>query len=127
MKITEMTNDQATNAMIQLAEPFSNICEDEETLELLDKLANASENPEPPIKMIGSVIPKFVLIAFKKHKRDLYQIVSALMMTPIAEVGGMNFLETVNVIRESVDDVLISFFPKFGGVTKSNGNESAVS
>lgn len=108
MKISEMTNDQATEALIRIASPFEAICEDDEFLELLDRLAGMKG--QPVIKVIGQMLPAFITIGLKKHRADLYEIVGALTMKPIAQVGKMNFKETVEALTESYDSVLKDFF-----------------
>ena len=37
MKISEMTNDQAADVLIRLSVPLGNICEDEETIGIIEK------------------------------------------------------------------------------------------
>lgn len=108
MKISEMTNDQATDALIRLSAPFENICNDPELISALEKLAGMGS--EPIIKVVGTIIPDFARIGLKKHKADMYEIVSALTLTPIKKVGVMNFKETIKALQESYDDILRDFF-----------------
>lgn len=119
MKISEMTNDQATEALIRIASPFEAICEDDEFLEALDKLAGMKG--QPVIKVIGQMLPTFINIGLKKHRADLYEIVGALTMKPIAQVGKMNFKETVVALQESYDSVLMDFFTHTAVARKING------
>lgn len=115
MKISEMTNEQAADALIQIAEPFGNICGDEEMLGLLEKMQNTQGRPV--IQTLADVLPKFVLYALKKHRSDLYAIIGALTMRPVAEVARMNFKSTVAVVRESYDDIIRDFFTSSVPVT----------
>ena len=108
MKISEMTNDQATDALIHLSDPFENICNDPDLLSALERLGGMGK--EPIIKVIGTLIPDFCKIGLKKHRNDLYAIVSALTMTPVAQVGKMNFRDTIKALQESYDDILRDFF-----------------
>lgn len=108
MKISEMTNDQATDALIRLAGPFENICNDPDLITALEKLGGMTQ--EPIIKVVGTIIPDFAKIGLRKHKADLYEIVSALTMTPVDKVGRMNFKETIKALQESYDDILRDFF-----------------
>lgn len=108
MKISEMTNDQATEALIRLAGPLENICDDEELIESLDKLAGM--NHEPTIRVIGKMIPMIARVGFMKHKQDLYEIVGALTMTTTADVGKMNFKDTLLALQDSYDGILRDFF-----------------
>lgn len=112
MKISEMNNDQATDALIRLSTPFENICNDPELIAALEKLGGMGN--EPIIKVIGTMIPDFVRIGLKSHKLDLYEIVSALTMTPASLVGKKNFKETIKALQESYDDILRDFFTSSG-------------
>lgn len=110
MKISEMTNDQATDAMIRISGPFESICGDDDVTEVLDKIAKMGD--EPFIKAIGAIIPMLTTTILKKHKMDLYEIISALTMKPVSSIGKMNFKETVNVLQDSYDDILRDFFTR---------------
>lgn len=108
MKISDMTNDQAAEAMIRLSVPFGNICDDEEAMKLIEDYKSMSG--VPVIKTLGKMMPQLVTYMFKTHKIDLYEIVGALTMKKAEAVAKMNFLETVNVLKESYDEVLKGFF-----------------
>ena len=120
MKISEMTNDQATETMIRLAVPFGNICEDEEAVKLIDEYRGMSKMPL--IQTIGKLLPKLVTYMLKTHKNDLYEIVGALTFCTSEKVAKMNFVETVKVFRDSYDEVLASFFPS--SITQMKNSES---
>lgn len=108
MKISEMTNDQAAEALIRLAVPFGNICDDEKLVEMIDRYTKTKD--EPYIRVIGRMLPDAVAYALKEHKADLYEIIGALSNKKVAEVAKMNFIETIKVFRESYDEVLHGFF-----------------
>ena len=122
MKISEMTNDQAADAMIRLAVPFGNICEDEEAVKLIDEYKGMSKMPL--IQTIGKMLPKFVAYMLKSHKEDLYEIVGALTFKTADKVAKMNFVETIKVVKDSYDEVLASFFPSSVAQMKSNESKS---
>ena len=110
MKISDMTNDQATEAMIRISGPLESICGDDEVTEVLEKISKL--NNAPFIKAIGAIIPMLTTTVLKKHRRDLYEIISALTMTPLSNIGKMNFKETVNTLQDSYDDILRDFFTR---------------
>lgn len=120
MKLSQMTNDQACEAMIRLAEPCSNLLKDETVMPLLDSLKNGSEG-ESVAQMFGRILPKFVSFAMKDHKADLYEIVGVLSETPTAKVGKMPFVQTVKVLKESIDEDFIDFFKSSGDATSNPG------
>ena len=45
MKISEMTNDQAADALIRISAPFENICSDEEVVDALAEIKELSDQP----------------------------------------------------------------------------------
>ena len=120
MRISEMTNDRATEAMIRLSTAFSAVCEDEEMLGLVDELQNLGSMPL--IQAIPKLLPKFTTLAFMKHKNSLYEIVGALCQKTTAQVGKMNFKETVTLIKESYDDILHDFFTSSVPSQRKNGD-----
>lgn len=120
MKISEMTNDQATTALVRLSGPISNICDDEEMLALIDEVQGMKNVKNVPvIKTVAKLIPKFVTFGLAKHKRDIYEIVGALLMESTAKVAQMNFIQTVNAVKDSYDEVLASFFTPSGALKKN--------
>ena len=120
MKISMMTNDQAADAMIKMAQPISNLMEDKETAELLKTLTEGTPE-EGGIAYFGRVLPKVVSFCMKNHKADVFAIVAALTMKNVGEVGKMNFLETVKDLRESIDEDFIGFFRQSGEQMKTPG------
>ena len=124
MKISEMTNDQATQALVRLSGPFASICDDDEMMAILDEVdkmrKGEGEQGVPVIKAISHILPKFITFGLVKHKADLYEIVGALLGEPRNKIGGLNITETIKAVRDSYDDVLASFFPHSAPVTTNN-------
>lgn len=112
MKISEMSNEQAAQALIDLTEPISRICDDQQLEELLEKYKSMKE--EPMFKTIGQILPRIISYAIKDHKDDIYKIVSVLIDKPIPEVAEMKLFDTIKVVRESWDEVLTGFFTSLG-------------
>ena len=108
MKISEMSNDRAADTLIRLSVPFGNICDDEKIVAMIDKYTKAKNDPF--IRTVGRILPEIIAYAFKEHKTDLYEIVGALAGEKTEEVGKMNFMETVKIIKDSYDEVLHGFF-----------------
>ena len=125
MKISEMTNDQATEAILRIAPPISNICDDAEMMTIIDDLQKFGEMDLLPA--IGKVLPKIVTYALKSHKHDLYEIIGALQMKPAEAVGKMNFAETIKAVKESYDDVLAGFFTDSVRSAVMNGKKPSAS
>lgn len=118
MKISEMNNEQATEAIIRLAEPLGNICDDEEIADMFKEISNMGD--VPMVQTLGKMIPRLVAYGFKKHVDDLYEIVGALTMQGKDKVKKMNFKDTIEVLKDSYDDVLASFFTRSSKVKQAN-------
>jgi hypothetical protein len=119
MKISEMTNAQATEALIRLADPIGNLCDDEEIAGLLQEFGNMGDTPV--IQTIGKLIPKFIMYGLKKHVDDVYEVVGALTFKTKEQVKEMNFAETVKVVKDSYDDILASFFTQSKAQARKKG------
>ena len=115
MKISEMTNDQAADVMIRLAEPIGKICDDEEAVAMVDDYKR--ELRKPMFYVIGRLIPRLVAYFMKSHRREVYEITSILSGKPLDGMGKLKFAETVAIIRDSYDDVLATFFPRYARAT----------
>lgn len=112
MKLSEMTNDQAADAMIRLAEPIGVICDDEEAVKMIDEYKHRYKMPL--FYAVGKMIPTLVGYLLKKRKQELYEIISILSGKKKSEIGKMNFAETVSILRDSYDDTLSVFFRSSG-------------
>lgn len=121
MKISEMTNDQATDAIIRIAPAISNICEDTEMLTIIEDLQKFGEMNL--LTAVGKLLPKITTLALKNHKHDVYEIIGALQQKPTEQVGKMNFAETLKAAKESYDDVLAGFFTDSVRSTLTNGKK----
>lgn len=121
MKISQMNNEQAAEAMIKMAQPISNLMEDKETAALLQSMTEGGKE-ENGIAYFGKVLPKIVAFCLKGHRDDVFAIVAALLMEPVSSVGKMNFLETCNAVKDSIDEDFISFFKRSGDSTVKPGN-----
>lgn len=107
MTINEMDLDQASEAMLRISNVLGFILEDEEVTKLLDDIG-ASESTSP-MKWIPKYLPRIANVALRRHKEDLYEIIGALSQQDIKQVGKMNFIDAVGLIRENWE-VLTSFF-----------------
>lgn len=111
MKLSEMTNDQACDAIVKLTQPVANITDDPALEPLLKELAGYGGKHEVTgLKILSAMIPKVVPLLLKDHKNDLYEIIGVLSGKAKADIGKMKLTETITVIRESIDEDLINFF-----------------
>lgn len=112
MKLSELTNDQAGEIMIKLADPIGRICDDEEAVAMVDEYKK--DMRKPLFYVIGRILPRLVAYFMGHHKSEVYEVVSILAEKPLKEVGKMNFSETLAIIKDSYDDVLGTFFTSSG-------------
>ena len=125
MKLSEMTNDQAAEVMIRLADPVGAICDDEEAVQLIEDYKKRYRMPL--FYAVGKMIPTLVGYLLKKHKAELYEIISILSGEKKADVGNMNFAETVKILRDSYDETLSVFFRSSGSAIMSAVKKSSAS
>lgn len=119
MKISEMTNDQAVDTLVRLSVPVSSLCEDEQITDMIKRYQALEETPM--INVIGKFLPEIAACAFKKHKNDVMEIVGALTLQSKEKAAKMNFLETMKIIREALNDEdLKGFFTSFKARMKEN-------
>ena len=119
MKISEMTNDQACDAIVRLTNPVANITDDPKLEPMLKELAdNNGETGVSALKIVSSMLPKFVPLLLKDHKNDLYEIISILSDKNKGEIGKMKLGETIAILKESIDEDLIGFFKSSSSVTE---------
>ena len=119
MRISQMTNDQVTDLLIRVTTPISNIMDDEEAQPLIENVAKSREMP--PVQIVAKLLPMFVNFAIRKHKADLYEIVGAFAMKSTRDVGKMNILETMNLLKDSIDNDFIDFFTSSSGQERKQG------
>ena len=125
MKLSEMTNDQAAEVMIRLADPVGAICDDEEAVQMIEDYKKRYRMPL--FYAVGKMIPTLVGYLLKKHKAELYEIISILSGEKQADVGNMNFAETVKVLRDSYDETLSVFFRSSGSAIMTAVKKSSAS
>lgn len=122
MKISEMNNEQATEAMIRIATPFSNLCNDQEMIDTLDEIGSLDKGTSM-ITVVGKYLPKVIMCAFRTHKDDLYEIISAISLKPVSAVAKMKFTDTIQLLRDSYDDIMKNFFTSSAAARKKSADE----
>lgn len=111
-----MTVDQATAAMIKLAGPLDEICDDDDAVELIEEYKKRYNKPF--FYAVGKLIPGLVRHLLVKHKTALFDVVAVLTEHPAKEIGKMNFAALVRELQNSYDDMLATFIMSSGRATK---------
>lgn len=120
MKLSELTTDRALDVLCELTPSVSNIIEDDEVVNALsaampEKDADSEEsNPFAYgirfVGKIGSIIP----VMLKKHRADVYHILSVLNEKSVEEIARQPIFETMRQAREAFQDSeLLSFFKSY--------------
>ena len=122
MKISQMTNDQACDAIIRLTPAVANIADEPKLDPILKELGEKKEGVSV-LHLVSNMLPKIVPLLLKDHKADLYEIISVLSDKTKAEVGKMRIVDTISVLRDSIDEDLIGFFKSSSPVTEKTGEE----
>lgn len=110
MKISQMTTEQAADVLIRIAEPVANIMHDEDSIKVLENLANGNDKP---LAFIADNLPVVVSVLVKAHRADVYEIVGALSGKPADEIASQKFTQTILDIRDCADKELVDFFGSF--------------
>ena len=114
MKLSEMNTVQASDAILRLAQPATNIMQDDEVFKLVETMA---QNTKAPLKFIADNILPIATLACKSHRDDLIEIVAALTGKSIKAVREQRFTQTIADIKGSLDKELLDFFSSSGGST----------
>lgn len=107
MKLSQMTTDQAADALIRIAEPASSIMHDEDMISVLEKLANGNDKP---LNFIADNIVPVATILLKTHRSDLYEVLAAMSEKTADEIAGQKIVATIKDIKECWDGELLDFF-----------------
>lgn len=118
MKISEMNNEQAMDAMVRISGVLSFILEDKEVKDLVTDLGAEQGSGLPLFDVATKYLRRIVTVAAQRHRESLYEIVGALEQKEAKEVAKMNFLRTYKVIQENWSE-LKSFFPSTGSMTET--------
>lgn len=123
MKLAEMTNDQATEAMILIAPAVEHIMQNEKIAGAFsDKVVvpkDATEEEKAKLteesgKRVISNILKLIPELLTTNKKDVYAIIAAVQGASVAQVGKKSFKDTILAVKDILNDEdLLSFFPSF--------------
>lgn len=119
MKISEMTTNQAADALVKVMEPVCNIIKDPDAVPMLQGLTSISS-----MEGLTGALMKVVPYCLEKHRADAWKILSALTGKTVNKIEKQSILVTMADIRDSIDKDLIDFFKSSAGVTAPSGDES---
>jgi len=113
MKLSELSTDNALNALCELTPYISGIASDEAVVNAAGKVIDTGENLNMYGKFlilaerIGEIVP----VLLKTHRTDVYGILSVMNEKSTEEIAAQNILETLRQVREVFRDrELVDFF-----------------
>lgn len=113
MKLSELSTDQALDALCELTPYVSNIVSDETMVGAVGKVIEGAETLNVFGKAlvlterIGEIIP----VLLRNHRSDMYGILSVLNEKSAAEIAAQPVRDTIQQIQEAFQDVeLLNFF-----------------
>ena len=112
MKISQMSADQAADALVRISQPIANIADDPDIGLIAKDLTESKDLP--PAKILATFLPRITALCLKAHRKDLYEVVGVLAEMPASKIGKLPVIQLMNIIRESVDQDLLDFFRSFG-------------
>lgn len=120
MRISEMTNDEALDALLIITPCVDNILGDEELLENLRQITALKGETIGEIYAIGAKrITSLLPILLKSHRADVYGIIGAVNGMTVSEVAKCKLVDTIEMVKEIVnDEVLADFFKSRTGAEK---------
>ena len=130
MKLSELTTDRALDVLCELTPSVSNIIEDDEVVNALSAAMPKNDGDESNpftygirfVGKIGSIIP----VMLKKHRADVYHVLSVLNKMTVGEIAEQPVHETMRQVREAFqDNELLSFFKSY--MQRAQNEQSAPS
>lgn len=120
MRISEMTNDEALDALLIITPCVDNILGDEELLENLRQITALKGKTIGEIYAIGAKrITSLLPILLKSHREDVYGVIGAVNGMTVSEVAKCKLVDTIEMVKEIVnDEVLADFFKSRTGAEK---------
>lgn len=122
MRISELTTDRAADVICEITPYVSNIASDDELLaELRAAIDPKKAASKAELLVMGAEkLTKLVPIVMKKHKADVFGLLSALNDCTAEEIGRQNIIKTMVQIREMIKDKdLMDFFRSCAGAEAS--------
>ena len=111
MKISQMTTNQAADALVKISAYAANILDDAEMMNLIKE--TGKNGVDDAMSGWSKLLTKLVPMCLKTHREDLFAIIAALDDKTAEDVGKLKLIETLNILRESVDKELLDFFDSF--------------
>ena len=114
---SELGTDEALEAVLQIAQPITNLIEDEALVKEMQKTMPKGETTRIAMQRFGlAKIVKLLNIALKQHRQDVYAILAPFNGLTVEEIGKQNFLITCKQVADLLNDNgFVDFFKSYLG------------
>lgn len=114
---SELSTDEALEVVLQIAQPITNLIDDEALVKEMQKTMPKGETTRIAMQRFGlAKIVKLLNIALKQHREDVYAILAPFNGMTVEEIGKQNFLITCKQVYALVNDKgFVDFFKSYLG------------
>lgn len=114
---SELSTDEALEVVLQIAQPITNLIDDEALVKEMQKAMQKGETTRIAMQRFGlAKIVKLLNIALKKHREDVYAILAPFNGLTVEEIGKQNFLITCKQVYDLLNDKgFVDFFKSYLG------------
>ena len=110
---SELSTDEALEVVLQIAQPITNLIDDEALVKEMQKAMPKGETTRITMQRFGlSKIVKLLNIALKQHREDVYAILAPFNGLTLEEIGKQNFLITCKQVADLLNDKAFDDFFK---------------
>lgn len=114
---SELSTDEALEVVLQIAQPITNLIDDEAFVKEMQKTMPKGETTRIAMQRFGlAKIVKLLNIALKQHREDVYAILAPFNGLTVEEIGKQNFLITCKQAADLLNDKgFVDFFKSYLG------------
>ena len=110
---SELGTDEALDVTLEIAQPISNLIEDEKLVaELCRTLPKGATNRIAVMHFGLTKVVKLLPIVLKDHRTDVFAILSPFNGLTVEEIGKQNFLVTCKQVADLLHDKSFTDFFK---------------
>ena len=111
MKLSQLTTEQALDALLQITPSVANIAHGKNALDAIGAIADFDGLNARGVRMVVvDRYAQFVTVLLRDHKDDLFNILAALNRAAPDEIKAQSMVETLRQIREVMDDTELTDF-----------------
>lgn len=112
---SELSTDEALEVVLQIAQPITNLIDDEALVKEMQKVMPKGETTRIAMQRFAlAKIVKLLNIALKQHREDVYAILAPFNDLTVEEIGKQNFLVTCKQVADLLNDKgFVDFFKSY--------------